>query len=101
MTILLYTWQSCRHCVRARELLSERSLDFHEVALERDRALAGELARRLGKAAMPYALVDGELLGGVEELGQALDQRVAQAAGGAGPAGLEPLGSTPSEAAPP
>ena len=68
MSVVLYTWSACGHCERARELLRSRGVDFREQALDGDVALRRELARRLGRADMPFALVDGELLGGVAEL---------------------------------
>lgn len=68
MQVVLYTWSSCSFCARARELLTRRAVPFDERVLDGDRPTAERLARRLGRAAMPYALVDGELLGGLEEL---------------------------------
>jgi glutaredoxin 3 len=68
VTIVLYTWSACSHCERARELLAARGVDWREHPLDGDVPLRRELARRLGRADMPFALVDGELLGGVAEL---------------------------------
>ncbi len=68
MTVVLYTWSACGHCERARELLRARGVAFREQSLDDDVALRRELARRLGRADMPFALVDGELVGGVVEL---------------------------------
>jgi glutaredoxin 3 len=73
VTVVLYTWSACGHCERARELLRRRGVAFREQALDADVALRRELARRLGRADMPFALVDGELVGGVAELERRLD----------------------------
>lgn len=73
MKILLYTWSACGHCERARELLRRRGLAFREQPLDVDVALRRELARKLGRADMPFALVDGELVGGVADLERRLD----------------------------
>lgn len=74
MTVVLYTWNACGHCERARQLLRERRVAFVEQPLDGDVARRRELARRLGRADMPYALVDGELVGGVEDLRRRLDE---------------------------
>jgi glutaredoxin 3 len=66
--ITLYTWAACGHCERARELLRARGLAFREHPLDGDRALKRRLAAELGRADMPYALFDGELVGGVEAI---------------------------------
>jgi len=71
--ILLYTWSACSHCERARELLRARGLAFDERPLDADKILRRDLARRLGRADMPFALLDGELIGGVEELERRLE----------------------------
>lgn len=68
MTVVLYTWSACSHCQRARELLDAHAVAWREHPLDDDVALRRDLARRLGRADMPYALVDGELVGGVSEI---------------------------------
>jgi glutaredoxin 3 len=73
VTVVLYTWSACGHCERARELLRRRGVDFREHPLDGDVGLRRELARRLGRADMPFALVDGELVGGVADLQRRLD----------------------------
>lgn len=73
MAVVLYTWSACGHCEHARELLRRRRIAFREQSLDADIDLRRELARRLGRADMPFALVDGELVGGVAELERRLD----------------------------
>lgn len=68
MQVLLYTWSSCSFCARAKALLDERGIAYSERVLDGDRALAKQLAARFGKLAMPYVLIDGERLAGLEEL---------------------------------
>ena len=75
MTVVLYTWSACSHCRRARELLDARGVTFREHSLDDDVGLRRDLARRLGRADMPFALVDGELVGGVADLERALGRR--------------------------
>ena len=81
MAVVLYTWSACSHCQRARELLAARGVAYREQPLDGDVALRRELARRLGRADMPFALVDGDLVGGVAEL----ERRLAGPGTGAAP----------------
>lgn len=71
--VLLYTWSTCAFCKRAKELLDGRGVAWSERPLDGDRALADRLTAQLGRPAMPFAMVDGELVGGLEELEAALD----------------------------
>ena len=73
MEVLLYTWSACGHCERARELLRARGLDFREHSLDDDRPLRRRLAEELGRADMPFALIEGELVGGVAEIERRLE----------------------------
>ena len=78
MDVTLYTWSACSHCARARALLAERGVAFREEPLDERRDLRRDLAARLGRADMPFALVDGELLGGVDDLRRRLDESAAE-----------------------
>ena len=73
MDVVLYTWSACSHCESARELLRARGQAFSEQSLDSDVALRRKLAARLGRADMPFALIDGELVGGVAQIAQRLD----------------------------
>ena len=72
--VRLYTWSSCSFCQRAKELLDRHHVPWSETPLDGDRALAERLARMLGRKAMPYVLLDGELVGGLEELESMADR---------------------------
>lgn len=72
MNVTLYTWSACKHCETARVLLRENGIAFAEYALDADRDLKRTLAAELGRADMPYARIDGVLLGGVAELRERL-----------------------------
>jgi glutaredoxin len=72
MDVELFTWAACKHCETARDLLRGRGIHFVEERLDLDRALKDELAREHGRATMPYARIDGELFGGVEEIEERL-----------------------------
>ena len=68
MLLLLYTRSTCSFCERAKALLEAHGVPFTEHSLDDDRALAAKLQARLGRPAMPYVMIDGELVGGLAEL---------------------------------
>lgn len=65
---ILYTWTTCDFCRRAKELLEARGVAYTERVLDGDRKLAERLAAQFGRRTMPYVLLDGEPIGGLEEL---------------------------------
>ncbi len=71
--IRLYTTEWCGYCVRARALLDRRGIVYDEVSLDDDpsyRQTVYDLGRRW---TVPLVTIDGETIGGYEELA-ALDR---------------------------
>jgi len=66
--VVLFTTEACTFCVHAKSLLSKRGVAFEEVDLGGDAALQAELATVTGLTSFPQILVDGETLGGLNEL---------------------------------
>jgi len=64
----IYTTASCPFCVRAKRLLDARGIPYDEVNVGRDAALRAELVRRTGRRTVPQIFVDGQPIGGYEEL---------------------------------
>jgi glutaredoxin 3 len=64
----LYTWSTCAFCKRAKELLDRNGVPWREKVLDGDRELAERIATRFGRRTMPFVLLDGEPVGGLEEL---------------------------------
>jgi len=72
-SVLMYTTDPCPFCARAKGLLKGRGVDFDEVNLARDPDGRAELARETGMMTFPQVIIDGELVGGYEELKAAAD----------------------------
>jgi glutaredoxin 3 len=70
-SIKVYTTDPCARCIRAKELLRRRSLDFVEVNLAKDPVGRRELAVFTGHMTFPQIVIDGRPLGGFAELQQA------------------------------
>jgi glutaredoxin 3 len=66
--ITVYTTDPCAYCRQAKALLAKRGLDYHEINLAKDATGRAELAARTGMMTFPQVLIDGELVGGFNEL---------------------------------
>lgn len=73
MDIKIYTAPGCQYCAAAIRLLRKRGVAFREVALNGDPALIDDLEKRTRQRTTPQIFVDGEHLGGFDELVE-LDQ---------------------------
>ncbi|MEM1418431.1 MAG: glutathione peroxidase [Myxococcota bacterium] len=61
--VTLFTRRFCGHCARAKNMLREKGIDFHEVD-----ATPGMLRAVSGKTSTPQVFVDGKHVGGADEL---------------------------------
>jgi glutaredoxin 3 len=64
----VYTTPSCPYCVRAKRLLEARGIPFREIDVAGDDDLRGELIERTGRRTVPQIFIDGEPIGGFDEL---------------------------------
>jgi glutaredoxin 3 len=66
--IEIFTGPNCGYCERAEALLAERGLPFDDLDTS-DEAHRGELIRRLPRVrAVPQIFIDGQHIGGCEDL---------------------------------
>jgi glutaredoxin 3 len=66
--VVLFSTESCAYCVHARSLLSKRGVEFEDVDLADQPELQAQLTDLTGLDSFPQILVDGETLGGLNEL---------------------------------
>ncbi|MGI8804004.1 MAG: glutaredoxin family protein [Solirubrobacteraceae bacterium] len=66
--VVLFSTDSCTFCLHARSLLKKRGVSFEEVDLAGDAELQADLAAVTGLDSFPQIIVDGEPLGGLNEL---------------------------------
>jgi len=64
----LYTTPSCPFCVRAKRLLAARHVPYDEIDVAEDDVLREELVTRTGRRTVPQIFIDGQSVGGFEEL---------------------------------
>jgi glutaredoxin 3 len=69
--ITVYSTEPCSFCVRAKELLSRRELEFDEVNLAKDPAGRAQLVEETGMISFPQIVVGEVVVGGFRELVEA------------------------------
>jgi glutaredoxin 3 len=69
--ITLYTTDPCARCHRSKALLEQHGLAYREVNLAGDPEGRKELVELTGRMTFPQIVIDGQPLGGEEELAEA------------------------------
>ena len=66
--VTLYTTSMCPYCVAAKALLNKRGIAYDEINLSRDPDSRRELVNITGLTTFPQIVIDGQTIGGFEEL---------------------------------
>jgi glutaredoxin 3 len=66
--VAVYTTKTCPFCVRAKRLLAARGIVYDEIDVGDDATLRAELVVRTGRQTVPQIFIDGDPIGGFEEL---------------------------------
>jgi glutaredoxin 3 len=65
-TVEMYTTMTCGYCVRAKRLLAAKGVDVTEIDVSFDRGPMIERAE--GRMSVPQIFIDGEGIGGYDDL---------------------------------
>lgn len=66
--IELYTWTYCPFCKKAVELLDSKGYKYVEHLIDNDQEKKQELTKQTGQSTVPYVFIDGDLIGGFDDL---------------------------------
>jgi glutaredoxin 3 len=66
--VVVFSTAACTYCEHAKNLLRKRGVPFEDVDLGADPELRAQLTELTGLESYPQILVDGETLGGLNEL---------------------------------
>ena len=72
--VTMYSTRFCPYCVAARRLLTEKGVDFEDIAVDGDNALRQQMAERAGRRTVPQIWIGDTHVGGFTDLA-ALDRR--------------------------
>lgn len=71
--IEIWGTEFCAYCSAARMLLKKKGLAYDDVSVSRDPELRREMERKSGRRSVPQIFIDGNPIGGFDEL-YALDE---------------------------
>ncbi len=66
--VQIYTNSNCPYCIRAKQLLDSKGVDYDEVNLDKDPELKLETMKKLNWRTVPIILIGDELIGGYDQL---------------------------------
>ncbi|MGH7773891.1 MAG: glutaredoxin 3 [Candidatus Binatia bacterium] len=66
--VIIYTKDYCPFCSRAKALLRSKNVDFEEIDVTHDGLLQEEVQRSSGRRSVPQVFIDGESVGGFDDL---------------------------------
>jgi glutaredoxin 3 len=69
--ITVYTTEPCGYCRTAKALLQRRGIPYEEINLAKDADGRAELVARTGMMTFPQVIIDGQPIGGFQELAAA------------------------------
>ena len=67
-SVTVYTTDMCSRCVSAKALLDRRGIAYEEVNLARDADSREQLSELTGMVTFPQIVIDGESIGGFDQL---------------------------------
>lgn len=72
--VVVYTTEYCPYCVRAKALLERKGVSFDEIDVGVDDAQREQMIQASGRRTVPQIFIDGNPVGGYDELA-ALDRQ--------------------------
>ena len=67
--IEIYTWQYCPFCIKAKNLLNKKNIQFTEYKIDGDEAAREEMSVRAGgRRSLPQIFINDEGIGGCDDL---------------------------------
>jgi glutaredoxin 3 len=64
----IYTTQTCPYCVRARNLLSKKGVEYTEYRVDLQPELRSQMEQRSGGTSVPQIFIDDRHIGGCDDM---------------------------------
>ncbi len=68
LKVLLYTKDTCKYCILAKELLDKNAIPYEVIELTNNRDLHQKMADQTSQNTVPYVYINGEFIGGYKDL---------------------------------
>ena len=66
--VVVYSSDYCPYCMRAKQLLSNKGVDFTEINVDGQREARAEMARKAGRTSVPQIWIGATHVGGCDDL---------------------------------
>ncbi|MBV2133420.1 glutaredoxin 3 [Pseudomonas sp. MAP12] len=66
--VVIYSSDYCPYCMRAKQLLSNKGVDFTEINVDGQREARAEMARKAGRTSVPQIWIGATHVGGCDDL---------------------------------
>lgn len=73
-SVLMYTTAWCGYCAAARRLLTAKGVEYREIDVDASPDQRGEMERLSGRRTVPQVFINGESVGGYDDIA-ALDRQ--------------------------
>lgn len=68
MSVVIYTTRFCSYCVRAKQLLDSKGVEYKEIPVDQDPVLRRELMEKSGQRTVPQIWIGSRHVGGYSDL---------------------------------
>ena len=73
--VIIYSTATCPYCIKAKQLLKSKNVDYEEVRIDKHPELIAEVVKKSGgKKTVPQIFIDDYHVGGCDDL-YALDKK--------------------------
>ncbi len=66
--VVVYSTNVCPYCVRAKNLLQRKGIEFEELKIDRNRDLMAEMMERSQRRTVPQIFIDDFHVGGYDDM---------------------------------
>lgn len=65
----MYTWRTCPFCIRAKDLLKTKGVEFVEYKIDGDETARTQMSQRAnGRRSVPQIFIDDQHVGGCDDI---------------------------------
>ncbi len=68
--VVMYTTTICPYCIRAKNLLQRKGVDYEEINIERDQSMMQECFTRSQRRTVPQIFIDDFHVGGFDDMAE-------------------------------
>jgi len=68
MSTVIYTTRFCPYCIRAKQLLKSKNIEYREIAVDSQPELRQQMMRKSGQRTVPQIWIGEHHVGGCDDL---------------------------------